>query len=92
MSTAAHTTEAPLELDHRSGDGLEVWLLWTAAGNRLAVRVRDAKLDETFEIEVDHAEALDAFRHPYAYAAIRRTRYVTDRTDHTARATAPVGY
>ena len=86
-SIAAHTTEAPLELDHRCGDGLEVWLLWTASTNRLAVRVQDAKLDEAFEVEVEHAEALDAFRHPYAYAAIRRTRYVGDPTP---RATAPV--
>jgi hypothetical protein len=76
MSTAALTTEAPLELDYRCGDGLEVWLLWTASRDRLFLRVHDAKLDESFEVDVDGAEAMDAFRHPYAYAAIRRTRYV----------------
>jgi hypothetical protein len=76
VSTAALATEAPLELDYRAGDGLEVWLLWTASRNRLFLRVHDAKLDESFEVDVDGAEALDAFRHPYAYAAFRRTRYV----------------
>ncbi len=77
MSVTATLTEAPLELDYRESNGLEVWLLWAATKNRLFVLVHDSKLDESFEVDVDRAEALDAFRHPYAYAAIRRTRYVT---------------
>ena len=77
MSAKATFTEAPLELDYREANGLEVWLLWAAAKNRLFVLVHDSKLDESFEVDVDRSEALDAFRHPYAYAAIRRTRYVT---------------
>jgi hypothetical protein len=77
MSTTTTSIEAPLELDYRAGDGLEVWLLWAAADDRLFVLVNDARMDESFEVDVDHAEALDAFRHPYAYTAFRRTRYVT---------------
>jgi hypothetical protein len=86
VSTAALSTEAPLELDHRAGDGLQVWLLWTASKNRLFLLVHDAKLDESFEVDVDGAEALDAFRHPYAYAAIRRMRYVAVPADRSAAA------
>jgi hypothetical protein len=33
-------------------------------------------MDDFFEFDVEHGEALDAFRHPYAYAAFRRVRYV----------------
>ena len=50
--------------------------------------MHDEKLDEAFEVDVDGAEALDAFRHPYAYAAFRRIRYVTVRPAETATATA----
>jgi hypothetical protein len=88
MTATATATEAPLELDHRAGDGLEVWLLWRSATDRLFVLVHDARLDEFFEVDVDHAEALDAFRHPYAYAAFRRTRYVTVPAE---RSTTAVG-
>ena len=87
MSATATLTEAPLELDYREANGLEVWLLWAAAKSRLFVLVHDSKLDESFEVDVDRAEALDAFRHPYAYAAIRRTRYVTIAAD---KPTTPV--
>ena len=69
--------DIPQELDRRAGDGLDVSLLWTRSTNRLHVLVHDEKLDEAFELDVDGFEALDAFRHPYAYAAFRRLRYVT---------------
>jgi hypothetical protein len=75
MNATATQIDAPLELDHRSGDGLEVWLLWTAPTDRLFVLVHDAKLEDSFEFDVEGAEALDAFRHPYAYAAFRRVTY-----------------
>jgi hypothetical protein len=60
------------ELDHRSGDGIEVWLLWAPADDRAIVSVRDAKAGEAFEIEVEPTEnAMDVFHHPFAYAAHR---------------------
>ena len=64
------------ELDHRSNDGLEVTLLWEAETNRVAVNVFDAKSGDDFTIEVGPTEALDAFHHPYAYAATRGVHFV----------------
>ena len=64
------------ELDHRSNDGLEVTLLWEAETNRVTVNVFDAKSGDGFDIEVDPTEALDAFHHPYAYAATRGVHFV----------------
>jgi hypothetical protein len=61
----------PLELDYRANDGVEVSLLWHKPTNRLTVFVNDTRTDETFELEVASDYALDAFRHPYAYAASR---------------------
>lgn len=55
------------ELDHRHSDGIDVTLSWRPSRNDLVLTVRD----ETggFELEVPANEALDAFDHPYAYAA-----------------------
>jgi hypothetical protein len=57
------------ELDSRSSDGLEVRLLWNSETSRLSVSVFDYKSGDDFEVEVSGREAMDAFRHPYAYAA-----------------------
>lgn len=82
------TNDAPRELDYRAGDGVEVWLLWTESTSRLFVLVVDSKLEDSFELDVDPAAALDAFRHPYAYAAFRRVAY---RTAAAGRRTTVVG-
>jgi hypothetical protein len=63
------------ELDHRSTDGLEVTLLWEAQTNRVTVTVFDAKSGDYFDLDIDPAQALDAFHHPYAYAASRGLDY-----------------
>jgi hypothetical protein len=55
------------ELDSRSGDGLEVRLLWNAQTDQVSVLVEDSKTEEAFELEVDPADALTAFHHPFAY-------------------------
>jgi hypothetical protein len=55
------------ELDRRSTNGIEVALLWSPRTNRVWVAVEDAKTDESFELDVDPARALEAFHHPYAY-------------------------
>lgn len=57
------------ELDRRTNDGLEVTLLWEAETNCVKLTVFDADSGDDFELEVDPAKALDAFNHPYAYAA-----------------------
>jgi len=61
------------ELDHRSSDGIDIRLLWSAADGRAVVTVTDQKTGDAFSIEVGAGDnALDVFRHPYAYAAWRR--------------------
>ena len=58
------------ERDRRSSDGIVVQLLWNPEDNRVLVAVCDAKTGDSFDVEVtERARALDAFHHPYAYAA-----------------------
>ena len=63
------------ELAYRSADSVEVVLLWERGSRDLTVRVRDARSGDEFELAVDPAQALDAFHHPYAYAARRGVPY-----------------
>lgn len=58
------------ELDSRSNDDIHVTLLWDPQADRVFLTLVDRRLHQAFEIDVDPADALDAFRHPYAYAAI----------------------
>jgi hypothetical protein len=59
------------ELASRAGDGLEVSLLWNKAANRVRVAVSDKRFAEHLELDVENRDALAAFRHPFAYAAVR---------------------
>ena len=56
------------ELDRRTNHGVDVRLLWHSPTDRVFIRVEDDADGESFELEVDAANALDAFRHPYVYA------------------------
>lgn len=69
----------PRELAYRANDGLEVWLYWTRLGNRLSVVVSDSGQGLSFELDVEPAKGLDAFHHPYAYAASRGIDFETPR-------------
>jgi hypothetical protein len=42
------------------------------------IAVSDAHFGESFECEVEGESALDAFRHPYAYAAARHCHATED--------------
>lgn len=66
--TATAITERR-ELAHRTSDGIEVTLLWSKATNRVTIAVLDSHAEESLEFDVDGSAALDAFTHPYAYAA-----------------------
>jgi hypothetical protein len=57
------------ELAERSGDGITVWLVWYAGREQLTVVVADEKEGSGFSFDVGAARALDAFAHPFAYAA-----------------------
>jgi len=62
------------ELAHRTSDGIEITLFWSKSSNQVTVTVLDTRSDEGLEFEVDGGVALDAFNHPYAYAATQRAR------------------
>jgi hypothetical protein len=62
-------TPQPLELAARESDGIQVMLLWHADVDALTVSVEDARVGDHFQIVVNPDRALDAFYHPFAYAA-----------------------
>jgi hypothetical protein len=64
---AAHRTD----LAHRRGDGIDVILWWSPEDDTVAVEVLHLATDSSFELVVERSQALDAFYHPFAYAARR---------------------
>jgi hypothetical protein len=66
MSPAAPHTR---ELAARENNGVHVLLLWHPRENALSVTVDDARVGDRFELAVAPDRALDAFYHPFAYAA-----------------------
>lgn len=83
MNATAHSSIR--ELDHRNNNGIDVRLLWNVQTNSVCVAVRDECLGGSLTFEVEAADALEAFQHPYAYAA---------RPPHTppvTRTSQPVG-
>ncbi len=69
-SSAMASTSSHRELNHRSNDGIDVWLLWDPGTDSVSVRVSDAKAGAAFEIPVKaRHRAMDVFNHPFAYAA-----------------------
>ena len=63
------STKQTRELAYRENDGLEVALLWPVGERRVLVRVADGRAGQSFDLSVEGDNALDAFYHPYAYAA-----------------------
>jgi hypothetical protein len=81
------TTEEPAErreLAHRSNDGIDVTLSWSKASHRVTISVYNARSATALEFEVDGADALDAFNHPYAYGATGGTRHIATPRGVTA--------
>jgi hypothetical protein len=66
---SAITSRDRRELAHRQSDGIGVTLFWNEGTNRVTIDVLDSRSGEALEFEVDGCAALDAFNHPYAYAA-----------------------
>jgi len=58
------------ELAVRENDGLAVSLFWSKATDRVRVVV-DQMFEEELHVDVPAACALDAYYHPFAYAAGR---------------------
>ena len=62
-----------IDLAHRRSDGIDVVLWWSPDDDAVAVEVLHLSTDESFELVVERDRALDAFYHPFAYAARRRS-------------------
>ena len=58
-----------VDLAHRRGDGIDVVLWWSPDDDTVAVEVLHLASDASFEVSVEGSRALDAFYHPFAYAA-----------------------
>jgi hypothetical protein len=67
MTTPTHPRTR--ELAAREGDGIRVVLLWHPREDTVTVAVDDALAGDSFELAVARDQALDAFYHPFAYAA-----------------------
>jgi hypothetical protein len=61
------TSESLYELASRESGGIEVALLWNGAEDRVLLTVRDRRTGEWFVSGVDGADALEAYRHPFAH-------------------------
>ena len=73
MAPATALLEAPAELRerelaHRRNGALDIFLLWHPADDAVRVRVEDLRTGVRVEMDVEHATALEAFRHPFSYA------------------------
>jgi alkanesulfonate monooxygenase SsuD/methylene tetrahydromethanopterin reductase-like flavin-dependent oxidoreductase (luciferase family) len=66
MSSASPHT---LELAARESDGIHVLLLWQPRADVITVSVEDHRRGDSFQLAVSADRALDAFYHPFAYAA-----------------------
>ena len=63
------TTSKTRELAARESDGIHVLLLWNPDDSDLTVSVEDERAGARFQLAVAPNRALDAFYHPFAYAA-----------------------
>ena len=67
---------ARVVLADRKNARVQVTLLWAEDTNEVAVLVRDRGSHDQFELRLEPGtNALDAFEHPYAYAAWRGVDY-----------------
>ena len=70
MADAQKIVMGRRELAHRNADGVEVTLLWNPADDKISVRIVERDTEACFELAVARDQALNAFNHPYAYAAL----------------------
>jgi hypothetical protein len=68
-STTTDTSVRPRELAVRTADRITVALLWRPGDPGVLLQVDDARTGVRFEREVPGRDALEAYHHPFAYAA-----------------------
>jgi hypothetical protein len=74
------------ELSSRSGDGIDVTLLWQRCDNTAFVAVADRRTGEEFSLDINEDDnALDMFHHPFAYAAHRPSAAQRDAAESAVR-------
>ncbi len=71
------------ELAQRLSGTVEVLLLWHREIDGVELSVRDLSTGASFHLEVAPANAIDAFYHPYAYAARRENAFRVVRAETT---------
>ncbi len=71
------------ELAQRLSGADEILILWHPGIDRVELSVRDRSTGAGLQIEVSPGNALDAFYHPYAYAAERESSYRVVRAETT---------
>jgi hypothetical protein len=69
MTASSDTRDQTTELAVRESDGLNVVLSWHPRNGAVTVSVADSRTGDRFRLAVDREHALDAFYHPFAYAA-----------------------
>jgi hypothetical protein len=87
----AQRDSAERELAYREADGIEVVLFWNSDANALTLTVGDDRSGTHFELEPDPWDALEAFYHPYAYAAFNGVPYNDELLASWALAMGTVG-
>jgi hypothetical protein len=71
---SSNTKKPTRELAQRLSGTVEVLLLWHPAIEQVELSVCDLATGTGFHLDVAPDNALDAFHHPYAYAASREAR------------------
>jgi hypothetical protein len=81
LASSEHVSAVTRELAQRQSGGVEVLLLWQPHVDRVEVSVRDASTGAELLIEVAPGDAIEAFYHPYAYAARLEGTHRGDRDE-----------
>ncbi len=74
-------TRPTRELAQRLSGTDEILLLWHPEIERVELSVLDLATGAGLHIDVAPADAIDAFYHPYAYAARAESSYVVERDE-----------
>jgi len=75
------------ELDRRTSDGIGVSQLWHSQTNSVTLAVHDERDGHRLEFDVDPADAIRTFHHPYAYAPRRQPNRAVTHTPQPQRRT-----
>ena len=79
--TSKRASASTRELARRLSGSDEVRLLWHPEIDRVELSVSDITTGEGFHIAVAPETAMDAFHHPYAYAARRESAHQPIRAE-----------